>query len=38
MEDTIKKPIADKAVFKDYIKTAANKVEFNETTIGDDMD
>ena len=33
----MKKPIADKAVYKDYIKTA-NKVKFNETTIGDDMD
>ena len=32
-----KKIIADKAVYKDYIKTA-NKVKFNETTIGDDMD
>ena len=32
------KIIADKAVYKDYIKTAANKVKFNETTIGDDMD
>jgi len=37
VEDTMKKPIADKAVYKDYIKTA-NKVKFNETTIGDDMD
>ena len=38
MEDIIKKPIADKPVYKDYIKNTANKVEFNETTIGDDMD
>ena len=38
MEDTIKKPIADKPVYKDYIKTAVNKVKFNEKTIGDDMD
>ena len=39
MEDMkIKKPIADKAVYKDYIKTATNKVKFSEKTIGDDMD
>ena len=34
----MKKPIADKAVYKDYIKTATNKVKFSEKTIGDDMD
>ena len=33
----MKKPIADKAVYKDYIKNA-NKVKFNETIIGGDMD
>ena len=37
MEDTMKKPIADKAVYKDYIKTD-NKVVFNETIKGDKMD
>jgi len=32
------KSIADKPVYKDYIKNTTNKVKFNETTIGDDMD
>ena len=45
MEDTIKKPIADKPVYKEYLKS--NKVEWNKThvpsqfvpdNIGDDMD
>ena len=39
MREEIKvKHISDKPVYKDYIKTAANKVKFNETIIGDDMD
>ena len=38
MEDTIKKPITDKPAYEEYIKTTTNKVKFNETTIGDDMD
>ena len=36
MEDTVKKPIADKPVYKDYIK--GGKVETTETIIGDNMD
>ena len=32
------KTIADKPVYQDYIKNVTNKVKFNETTIGDDMD
>ena len=36
MEDTIKKPIADKPVYKAYLKE--DKVKWSKTTIGDDMD
>ena len=36
MEDTIKKPIADKPVYHDYLKkSTVNKVKFNEKTIND---
>ena len=39
MEDIMKKPIADKPVYHDYLKkSTVNKVKFNEKTIGDDMD
>ena len=37
-EKTKVKAIADKPVYQEYLKTEINKVKFNETTMGDNMD
>ena len=37
-EKTKVKAIADKPVYQEYLKTKINKVKFNETTMGDNMD
>ena len=37
MEEKVK-AIADKPVYQEYLKTKINKVKFNETTMGDNMD